>query len=120
MQLSQPMQGDHPGSSGVSGLEQLMGDNTTVPPGRGVFLGVTRRMHPDVRRFISDAVYDGRLQSYDGAKCRRLILAPDVGQAVSATPGLRFVPMVHQECSQKCPEEVEQVALAYKDLLRCR
>lgn len=120
MQLSQPIQGDHPGGSGVSGLEHLMGDDATVPPDRGVFLGVTRRMHPDICRFISDAVYDGRLQSYDGAKRQRLVLAPAVAQAVSAASGLRFVSVIHQGCSQKSPEEAEQVARAYKDLLRCR
>ena len=67
MQLSQPIQGDHPGGSAVSALDHLMGDHATVPPDRGIFLGVTRRMHPDLCRFISEAVYDGRLTSHDSA-----------------------------------------------------
>ena len=43
-------------------LEHLLGEDwQTVPPDRGVFLDRTRRMHPDVCRFVSDVVYDGRL-----------------------------------------------------------
>jgi superfamily I DNA and/or RNA helicase len=94
MQLSQPIQGTHPAGSGVSGLEHLMGEWATVPPDRGIFLGVTRRMHPDVCQFISDAVYDGRLKSVDGAQRQRLVLPPNVGSILSTT-GLGFVPVAH-------------------------
>ena len=72
MQLGQPIQGSHPGESGMSVLEYLLREHATIPPERGIFLETTRRMHEDVCRFISDAVYDGRLephptnkQSYD-------------------------------------------------------
>ena len=40
----------------------------TIPPERGVFLDHTRRMHPDVCRFVSEAVYEGRLESFDGVR----------------------------------------------------
>jgi uncharacterized protein len=33
----------------------------TVPPELGIFLPITWRMCPDVCRFVSDAIYDGRL-----------------------------------------------------------
>ncbi|MDZ4374367.1 MAG: TM0106 family RecB-like putative nuclease [Phenylobacterium sp.] len=118
MQLSQPIQGDHPGGSGISGLDHLMGENSTVPPDRGVFLGVTRRMHPDVCRFISDAVYDGRLESHSEAKQQRLVL-PAGGAGVVAATGLRFQFVAHQGCAQKSLEEAEQVVRSYTDLLRC-
>ena len=58
----QPIQGTHPGSSGLSALEYLLGDASTVPLDTGIFLSITRRMHPQICQFISDAVYDGRLQ----------------------------------------------------------
>ena len=61
MQLGQPIQGVHPGRSGESSLEYLLDGHATVPPERGVFLPITWRMCPDVCRFISEAVYDGRL-----------------------------------------------------------
>src|SRR5258708_22747087 len=57
MQLSQPIQGAHPGGSGISGLEHLLGGFATVPPDRGIFLGITFRMHPDICTFISYAVF---------------------------------------------------------------
>jgi uncharacterized protein len=85
MQLSQPIQGDHPGGTGISGLDHLMSDHATVPPDRGVFLAVTRRMHPDLCRFISNAVYDGRLESFETAALQRLLPAADVGAAVAAS-----------------------------------
>jgi superfamily I DNA and/or RNA helicase len=62
MQLSQPIQGSHPGDSGQSLLEYLLQAHAVVPPELGVFLGVTRRMHPDICSFISGCVYEGRLQ----------------------------------------------------------
>ncbi|MEI8355868.1 MAG: hypothetical protein WCG31_07255, partial [Deltaproteobacteria bacterium] len=56
MQLAQPIQGSHPGRSGESSLEYLLNGMATIPPERGIFLKTSWRMHPDVCRFISDAV----------------------------------------------------------------
>ena len=66
MQLSQPIQGSHPGRSGLSALEHLLDDAATLPPERGVFLSRTRRMHPDLCEFVSEAFYDGRLKAQCG------------------------------------------------------
>ncbi len=74
MQLGQPIQGVHPGESGESSLEYLLQGRATIPPERGIFLGTTWRMHPDVCRFISDAVYDGRLQPESHNANRVLVL----------------------------------------------
>ena len=59
-------QGTHPPGTGASVLEHLLGDRATIPPVMGVFLERTRRMHPDVCRFISEIVYDGRLDGIPG------------------------------------------------------
>ena len=76
MQLGQPIQGVHPGRSGESALEYLLDGLATIPADRGVFLRDSWRMHPDVCGFISDAVYDSRLQAQaDNAK-QRLVLGP--------------------------------------------
>ena len=40
----------------------------TIPPNMGLFLERTRRMHPDVCRFISEIVYDNRLDGRAGAR----------------------------------------------------
>ena len=60
-QLPQVVQGAHPGAAGLSCLDWLLGEHATVPPDRGILLPVTRRMHPDLCRFVSEQVYEGRL-----------------------------------------------------------
>jgi uncharacterized protein len=117
MQLAQPIKGDHPGESGLSALEYLLGDRATVPPDRGVFLGATRRMHPDVCRFISEAIYDGRLQPKAGNATQRLVLAPDAHPALKAA-GISFVPVQHEDCSQKSEAEGLRIREIYCSLLR--
>jgi superfamily I DNA and/or RNA helicase len=104
MQLAQPVKGDHPGESGLSALEFVLGDMATVPPDRGIFLAATRRMHPDVCRFISDAVYEGRLNpEADNAK-QLLVLGPGADPALRPS-GVSFVPVCHEDCSQKSEPE---------------
>ncbi len=63
LQLAQVTQGTHPGDSGQSVLEHLLGDAQTIPEDRGLFLEHSFRMHPDVCRFVSEAFYEGRLES---------------------------------------------------------
>jgi uncharacterized protein len=119
MQLSQPAQGAHPGDSGKSALDFLLGDIPTVPPERGIFLPVTRRMHPDVCRFISDAVYDGRLKAEAGNAVQRLVL--DDGADVALRPsGITWVPVAHQGCGQKSEAEGVRIAGLYQHLLKQR
>ncbi len=49
-QLAQVSQAVHPPGAGVSVLEHLLGEHTTIPSERGLFIDKTRRMHPDVCR----------------------------------------------------------------------
>ena len=78
MQLSQPVQGVHPGESGLSVLDYLLKGEATISRERGIFLGVTWRMHPDSCRFISDAVYDGGLTSEPIAANRQLVFKKEI------------------------------------------
>jgi superfamily I DNA and/or RNA helicase len=116
MQLSQPIQGAHPGGSGVSGLDHLLGSLATVPSDRGVFLANTFRMHPDICRFISDAVYDGRLESDASAKQQRIETGASDDAALAPT-GIRFVPVEHAGFAQRCPPEAERLKQAFTALL---
>ncbi len=116
MQLSQPLKGSHPGRSGLSALEHLLDDAATVPPERGVFLSKTRRMHPDLCRFISDAFYDGRLTAEAGNERQCLLLNPDADPALAPT-GLRFISVEHEACSQKSESEADRVRQLYQSLL---
>ena len=117
MQLAQPMQGDHPGESGLSVLEYVLGDRATVPPDRGVFLAETRRMHPDVCRFISEAVYEGRLHPEASNATQRLVLGTGADPALR-TSGISFVPVLHDDCSQRSEEEGLRIEAIYESLLQ--
>ncbi|MBY5462064.1 TM0106 family RecB-like putative nuclease [Rhizobium leguminosarum] len=111
-QLPQVIQGAHPEPADLSCLEWMLGEHATVPPDRGIFLPVSRRMHPDVCRFISDQVYEGRLTSH-----------PDTArQAVTDTSfpeaGAFWVPVPHEGNVQISPEELAAIRAAAADLLR--
>jgi len=119
MQLRQPIQGVHPGESGLSALEFVLGDMATVPADRGIFLPMTRRMHPDVCRFISEAVYDGRLLAEGCNAAQQLVLSTGADPALRAT-GIAWVSMAHEDCSQKSEEEAARIAELYESLLHQR
>lgn len=117
MQLSQPIQGVHPGRSGDSALDYLLDGAATISPERGVFLGTTWRMHEHVCRFISDAVYDGRLEPEAKNQHQRLLLSPGAHPALRPT-GISFVPVAHEGRSQQCREEAEAVLEMFESLLQ--
>ncbi len=105
-QLPMVSQGVHPGGSGVSCLEQLVGDSVTVPADRGLFLETTRRLHPDVDAFISPAFYEGRLETHPET-IRRVVLGED---PLLSGSGVRFVPGTHVGNAARSREEAEIVA----------
>lgn len=119
MQLGQPIQGVHPGRSGESTLEYLLNGMATIPPERGVFLATTWRMHPDVCRFISDAVYDGRLVAEPGNAVQGLVLDEGAHPALKPT-GISYVPVEHDACSQRSQEEAQLVLELVTSLLTQR
>jgi uncharacterized protein len=115
MQLAQPVQGRHPGQSAASGLAYILSDAATVPPERGIFLPVSRRLHPLICRYISDLVYDRRLKSDEGAARQSLML--DRSAPPLAPAGLRFAPVDHEGDSQSSEAEGEALARVYKSLI---
>lgn len=119
MQLGQPTQGVHPGESGLSALDFLLEGQATIAPDRGIFLATTWRMHEDVCRFISDAVYDGRLQPEPDNARQRLVLNNTAHPLLRPT-GLVHVPAVHEGCAQRSEEEASIVADLYNNLLTQR
>uniref|UniRef100_UPI0035665FB8 TM0106 family RecB-like putative nuclease n=1 Tax=Paracoccus seriniphilus TaxID=184748 RepID=UPI0035665FB8 len=111
-QLPQVIQGAHPEPANLSCLDWMLGDHATIPADRGIFLPVSRRMHPDVCDFISDQVYDGRLTSH-----------PDTAsQQVTRTDfpacGAFWVPVPHDGNAQIAPEETAAIKAAATELLR--
>ncbi len=119
MQLAQPIRGVHPGDSGLSALDFLLGESATIPPERGIFLPTTWRMHEDVCRFISEVVYEGRLHPEAQNQNQQLILCPAAHPTLMKT-GIRFVPVEHDGCVQKSEEEAEAIRRLYVSLLEQR
>lgn len=117
MQLPQPVQGVHPGETGLSSLEYLLEGKATVPPDRGILLNESRRLHPDLCSFISEAVYDRRLKSHPDASKRRLILEHPLETGIKPS-GLVFVPISHAGCTQSSTAEAEIVAKIVANLLK--
>ncbi|HLJ74359.1 MAG TPA: DEAD/DEAH box helicase, partial [Thermoanaerobaculia bacterium] len=125
LQLAQVSQAVHPDHSGDSVLEHLLGEHATIPPDRGLFLEHTWRMHPDVCRFISEVVYEGRLESAPECSNRRVTAVPSpTGRGWREAPGeglhgtgLGFIPVTHQGNSQSSSEEAARIAAEIAKLL---
>src|SRR5664280_2037278 len=104
-QLDQPLQGAHPPGAEASALGHVLGKDSTMPADRGLFLEQTRRLHPDLCRFTSEAFYEGRLESAAGLEVQDL----EAPGRISGT-GVRFVPAAHGGNASESPEEAELVA----------
>ena len=111
-QLPQVSQGSHPDGAEASALEHLLGEARTVPPDRGLFLATTRRLHPDICDFISEAFYEGRLEPHPETLRQRV----GPGGFVEGT-GIRFVPVPHDDNQARSREEADLVAEAVRGLV---
>jgi uncharacterized protein len=100
LQLAQVAQAEHPGGSGASVLEHVLGEHSTLPVTDGVFIAETRRMHPSICSFISNQIYEGRLTSHE--HCSR--------QDTDFGTGLRWLEVFHEHCATESLDEVRVVA----------
>ena len=119
MQLAQPIQGAHPGHSGSSALAYLLDGASTLPKGRGIFLPVTRPLHPLICDYISRVVYDSRLKSDNkssGASATDL----QRPQQPLVTAGLRFAGVPHAGNSQSSTEEGKAILDVYRSAKRIK
>ncbi len=119
MQLPQPVQGVHPGETGLSAMDYAMQDHPTVPRERGILLNVSWRMHPDVCDFISAAVYEGRLRAEASTEGQRLVLADGLHEALRPT-GISTIDLDHEGCTQSSEEEAAVIAELLDQLTRLR
>jgi predicted RecB family nuclease len=107
LQLAQVTQGVHPGGSDASVLEHVIGDEQTIAPDLGVFLEETRRLHPDICRFTSEAFYENRLRPDRACRLR----------TTSAGTGARWLPVEHEGNRVDSPEEVDAIKAIIDDLM---
>jgi uncharacterized protein len=112
-QLEAPQRGAHPEGSDVAALTYLLEGHATIPDGKGLFLGVTRRIHPDIAKFTSEIFYERKLTSYPGLE----------KQVVSGgTPfngaGMFYVPVPQTGNQNSSPDEVRAIAKIVHALLK--
>ena len=106
-QLPQVSHGAMPDEAKASALQHLLGEETTVPPDRGIFLERTWRLRPELTAFTSEAYYAGRLESEPSTALR----------SVAAGDGLFVRPVEHAGNGQLSREEAAEVAGAMEALL---
>ena len=106
MQLGQPSQGTHPADSGLSVLDYLLHETPTIPDDMGVFLGTTYRMHSRVNQFISEHIYEGKLESHPSNDKRFIDVPSDNEGPLNIEAGVLFVPVEHEGNTQASDEEV--------------
>ena len=128
MQLEQPVQGAHPGDAGLSGLQYALKDpvasepdvpvfHAVVPDDYGLFLGESRRMHPDVCSFISDSIYEGRLHSFADCCKQFIALPPGDRHSVGRTSGIVFCGVEHDGNVQQSDEEIGRIREIFGELI---
>ena len=100
-------QGVHPPGSGASVLEHVLGEHETIPEDLGVFLEQTRRMHPEVCRFVSEAFYEGRLDSIP--ECAERTTSDGVG--------VRWLAVDHEGNRVESEEEADAIAAEIERLV---
>jgi uncharacterized protein len=128
MQLEQPVQGSHPGDAGLSALQYALKDTTAskpdapvfhavVPADLGLFLGESRRMHPEVCRFISESIYESRLGSLPECAKEKIAVPHRKGPLVTRESGIVFSGVEHDGDIQQSEEEVERVKAIYLEMV---
>jgi uncharacterized protein len=128
MQLEQPVQGSHPGDAGLSALQYALKDtkasrtdapvfHAVVPADYGLFLGESRRMHPSVCRFISESIYEGRLNAHANCARQKIAVPARASALVNRENGILFSGIEHDGDVQQSDEEVQRVLGIFGELL---
>jgi predicted RecB family nuclease len=109
MQLPHPVQGTHPGESGLSILDYQLQQHRTVPVDQGIFLNRSYRMHKDVNQFISDLVYEGRLQNDPDCDKQQVIHASQANDIALKASGIVSLAVEHTGNKQSSYEEISVI-----------
>jgi uncharacterized protein len=112
IQLEQPQQAVHPEGSGVATLERLLDGHQTMPADQGIFIGTSRRLHPEICKFTSEQFYENKLHSLEGLEKQIL-----TGNTKFQPSGLFYVPVNHEGNSSRSDEEIETVGRIINNLI---
>ncbi|QCR20775.1 TM0106 family RecB-like putative nuclease [Agrococcus sp. SGAir0287] len=107
-QLPQVSQGHHPEPIDASALGWLSDGHDVLPPGLGVFLAESWRMHPTLCDAVSALSYEGRLRAADVA-ARRVLAGP--------APGVHVVDVAHEGNAVESREEAAAVVAIVREQL---
>jgi uncharacterized protein len=118
MQLPQPLQGTHPGDSGLSILDYQLQQHVTIPVEQGIFLNRSYRMHSAVNQFISEMVYEGRLDNDSQCDKQVIHFAKGHNPALNKSAGIIALGIEHSANKQSSPEEVQVIRNLVDDLLK--
>lgn len=102
-QLEQPQLGDHPEGAGVASLAHALSDRDTIESTKGIFLGSTWRLSPDITKFTSEQYYDGRLTSEPGPENQKI-----VGSGKWFGSGLRFLELRMKAAKTTAQKKLKQ------------
>jgi predicted RecB family nuclease len=111
-QLNQPQKGIHPPGAEVSVLEHLAGEGGIVTPEKGLFLGETWRMRPEITAYTSELFYEGKLAARADLERQRIELTDG-----STLQGLHLEEVSHEGNSRESPEEAEAVVRVFRRVL---
>jgi predicted RecB family nuclease len=104
-QLDHPYQGSHPDCAMLSALQHVMGEHSTIPSDRGIFLDTTWRLAPSICRFTSELFYESRLEPKAGLELQAI-----AGVAGLSGSGLWYADVDHDGHTNASEEEAEVVA----------
>lgn len=111
-QLEQPQKGSHPEGSDIAALTYLLEGKPTMPERKGLFLGTTYRIHPDITKFTSEIFYEGKLSALPSLENQRI----DGGTPFDGA-GLFYVPVNHESNQNRSLEEVDAISSIVKNLI---
>ncbi|MDB4469656.1 TM0106 family RecB-like putative nuclease [Akkermansiaceae bacterium] len=115
-QLQQPLKGSHPGKSGYSLLDYYLEGHSVIPKDKGIFLGTTWRMHPEICEFVSTSFYNKKLLAHPDNKKRSVLPPKTQGSLINKYEGIVFVPVEHLGNSRDSAEEANAAIKVFEEL----
>ncbi len=101
-QLPNVTQGSHVMGVENSVMSFCLGNNSIVGSEHGIFLPISRRLHPKICNYISDTYYQSKLKPHPNNKNRLLLAKNNSNQDLS---GINLIEIEHEGCAQTSEEE---------------
>lgn len=120
MQLPAPIQGAHPGESGMSLMDYYLNGAQVIPEDKGIFLDVTFRNPSAISDVFSGPVYQRKLRSAPTTEKQKVALPQDPTDIryVAKEVGYVYVPVTQDRGNRrKSGEEAQVVADIVRELI---